>query len=125
MRFHQLRLLTDENMSPKIGTFLGNRGIDVSDVKKQGWQGGSDDEPLEIAYRESRWVLTHDADFGASAIHEDKPFFGIVFLRIRDLKPHNVVRVCSQLLHHDMNFSEHAPVVVEEARIHIRQVNED
>ena len=125
MRFHQLRLLADENVSPKVVAFLRSRGLDMLDVKEQGWQGRSDDELLEIAYRESRWILTHDTDFGALAIHEDKPFFGIVFLRIRDLKPHNVVRVCNQLLHHDMNFSKHALVVVEETRIRIRHANGD
>ena len=101
--------------------FLRDQGIDVLDTKERGWQGKSDGELLESAYQENRWVLTHDSDFGSLAIHEDKPYWGVVFLRPRDLKPHNVVRVCNQLLHHDVDFSEHTLVVVEEARIRIRQ----
>lgn len=125
MRFHQLRILADENISPKVVAFLREHGIDVLDVKEQGWQGRSDDELLETAYQESRWMLTHDADFGMLAIHEGKPCFGIVFLRIRDLKSRNVIGVCNHLLHHDMNFSRHALVVVEESRIRTRQASGD
>ena len=53
------------------------------------------------------WVLTHDSDFGSLAIHEDKPYWGVVFLRPRDLKPDNVVRVCNRLLQQDGCLSTH------------------
>ena len=125
MKFHQLRVLTDENVSPKVVAFLRNHGLDVLDTKEQGWQGKSDDDLLEIAYQDKRWVLTHDADFGTLAIHEGKPYFGIIFLRVRNLQSHNVIRVCKQLLHHDADFSPQALVVVEEARIRIRQASID
>ncbi len=121
MKFHQLRLLADENVSPKVVAFLRAQGIDVLDTKERGWQGKSDDELLETAYQENRWVLTHDSDFGSLAIHEDKPYWGVVFLKPRDLKPRNVMRMCNQLLQHDADFSQRALVVVEEARIRIRQ----
>jgi predicted nuclease of predicted toxin-antitoxin system len=109
--------------SPKVVAFLRNDGIDVLDTKEQGWHGKSDDELLEIAYQEKRWVLTHDADFGTLAIHEGKPYLGIIFLRVKNLQSHNVIKVCSQLLHHDVDLSLYALVVVEEARIRIRQVS--
>ncbi|RKU13597.1 hypothetical protein C6502_04330 [Candidatus Poribacteria bacterium] len=125
MKFHQLRVLTDENVSPKVVAFLRNHGLDVLDTKEQKWHGKSDDELLEIAYHDNRWVLTHDADFGMLAIHEDQPYLGIIFLRIRNLKSYNVIRVCNQLLHHEIDFSQRALVVVEEARLRIRQASED
>jgi len=125
VKFHELRILTDENISPKIVVFLRNHGLDVLDTKEQGWHGKSDDELLEIAYQEKRWVLTHDADFGTLAIHEGKPYFGIIFLRVRNLQSNNVIRVCNQLLHHDVDFLPSALVVVEEARIRIRQTSTD
>lgn len=121
MKFRRLRLLADENVSPKVVAFLRSHDIDVLDSKEQGWQGRSDDELLETARREDRWVLTHDADFGTLAIHEDKPFLGIVFLRLRNLQPGNVVGVCERLLRHDADFPGRALVVVEEARVRIRQ----
>ena len=93
MKFRRLRLLAEEDISPKVVAFLRSHGIDVLDSKEQGWQGRSDDELLETACREDRWVLTHDTDFGTLAIHENKPFIGIVFLRLRNLKPGDVVRL--------------------------------
>ena len=125
MKFQELRILTDENISPKVVVFLRNHGLDVLDTKEQGWHGKSDDALLEIACQDKRWVLTHDADFGTLAIHEGKPYLGIIFLRVRNLQSHNVIRVCNQLLHHDVDFSQRAMVVVEEARIRIRQASRD
>lgn len=125
MKFHELRILTDENVSQRVVAFLRNHRLDVLDTKEQGWHGKSDDELLEIAYQEKCWVLTHDADFGTLAIHEGKPYFGIIFLRVKNLQSHNVIRVCNQLLHHDVDLSPHALVVVEEARIRIRQASID
>ncbi|MCE2396952.1 DUF5615 family PIN-like protein [Candidatus Poribacteria bacterium] len=54
MKFHQLRVLTDENVSPKVVAFLRNHGLDVLDTKEQKWHGKSDDELLEIAYHDNR-----------------------------------------------------------------------
>ena len=124
MKFHQLRILADENVSPKVVAFLRDQGIEVLDTKERGWQGKSDDELLETAYRENCWVLTHDSDFGSLAIHEGKPYWGVVFLKPRDLKPHNVVRLCNRLLDQDMDVSQRTLVVVEEARIRIRQTGD-
>ena len=67
MKCHQVRILADENVSPKVVAFLRDQGIDVVDTKERGWQGKSDDELLETAYQENRWVLTHDSDFGSLA----------------------------------------------------------
>ena len=124
MKLHQVRILADENISPKVVAFLRSQGIDVVDTKERGWQGKSDEELLETAYQENRWVLTHDSDFGSLAIHEDKPYWGVVFLRPRDLKPDNVVRVCNRLLQQDVDVSQPTMVVVEEARIRIRQTGD-
>lgn len=124
MKFQQVRILADENISPKVVAFLRSRGIDVVDTKERGWQGKSDDELLETAYRENRWVLTHDSDFGSLAIHEGKPCRGIVFLKPRDLKPHNVVKVCNRLVQHDVDVLQSTLVVVDEARIRIRQTGD-
>ena len=39
MRFDQLRILADENISPRVITFLKQQGLDVIDVKEKAWQG--------------------------------------------------------------------------------------
>ena len=125
MKFHELKVLSDENISPKIVSFLREKGLDVLDTKEQSWYGKSDDELLEIAYRENRWILTHDSDFGALAIHQEQPYWGIIFLRVKNMQSRNVVRVCNQLLSNNIDFSSAALVVVEEARIRIRQADKD
>ena len=62
MKFCEIRILTDENISPKVVTFLRERSIDVIDIKQQNWHGKEDEEILEIAYKGKRFVLTHDSD---------------------------------------------------------------
>jgi predicted nuclease of predicted toxin-antitoxin system len=125
VKFRELRILADENISPKVVAFLRNQGLDVVDIKEQRWHGRSDDELLETACQDERWVLTHDGDFGTLAIHEGQPCFGIIFLRVRNLRSDNVMRVCNRLLQHDVDLPLHALVVVEEARIRIRQASGD
>lgn len=125
MKFDELRILTDENVSPKVVAFLRNSGIDVLDTKEQGWFGKKDDELLEIAYQDNRWIFTHDTDFGSLAIHEGKRYVGIILLRVRNMNSQSIVSVCNQLLDHDIDFLHGTLVVVEETRIRIRHKDED
>jgi len=39
-------------------------GLDILDTKKQQWYGKDDEDLLNIAYQEQRFMLTHDSDFG-------------------------------------------------------------
>ncbi len=80
MKLRDIRILSDENISPRVIVFLRNQGIDVLDTKAQSWYGKKDEELLEIAYREKRFVLTHDSDFGTLAINEGKRNYGISYL---------------------------------------------
>ena len=125
MKFDELRILTDKNISPKVVTFLRKHNIDVLDTKEQGWYGKSDDELLDIAYQDNRWIITHDTDFGTLTIHEGKRYIGIIFLRVRNMNSQNIIRVCSQLLDHDIDLLYGALVVVEETRIRIRHKEHD
>jgi predicted nuclease of predicted toxin-antitoxin system len=125
MNFKLLKLLADENISPKVVSFLREQGLDVLDVKEQKWFGKDDEELLEQAYLQNRFILTHDADFGTLAINQGKPYYGILHLRLKNLKPRNVIRVCEQLLALDVEFRRGTIFVVEEARIRIRRIDFD
>ncbi len=125
MKLCDIRILSDENISPRVIVFLRNQGIDVLDTKEQSWYGKEDEELLEIAYREKRFVLTHDSDFGTFVINEGKRNYGIIYLRLRNQNPHNVIRVYEQLLCLDTSISPGAILVVEEARVRIRHSDED
>jgi len=125
MRLHQIKLLTDENISPKVVASLRQHGINILDTKEQKWYGTDDEILLRIAYQEQRFVLTHDADFGTLAINQGKPCYGILYLRLRNIKPLNVSRVCHELFQQDMEITPHTIWVIEEARIRIRSLVEE
>jgi len=88
MKFRTLKILSDENISPRVVSFLRGEGVDVSDVKEKGWQGAEDRYLLEKAFEENRIIITHDSDFGTLAIHEGFPFYGIVSVSYTHLRAH-------------------------------------
>ena len=125
MKLQFIKILADENISPRVVKALRELGIDVVDVKEQQWYGKEDQEILDIAHRAQRFVLTHDSDFGTLAINEGKPCYGILYLRPRNLKISNVVRLCEQVFRNDLDVFPGKILVVEETRIRIRQTRND
>ncbi|MDB5330177.1 MAG: hypothetical protein JWP03_1328 [Phycisphaerales bacterium] len=57
MRFH-----TDENVSEAVALGLRRRGFDVTTTKEAGLRGVTDEDQLAYALRESRVMISHDAD---------------------------------------------------------------
>ncbi len=123
MRFNQLRILADENISPRVVLFLRKQGLDVVDVKENGWQGKEDKYLLEQAYLDKRFVLTHDSDFATLVIHQAKKCYDIVYLRLKNLQFHNVIKVCDELLQLEQELFVGCLIVVKESHIRIRQQN--
>ena len=119
MTFNTLNWLADENVSPRVVEFLRQQQLDVLDVKELGWQGKEDHYLLSQAYLANRVVLTHDADFGTLAIHQGQPYYGIIYLRLKNLKVPNVIRVLGQLLALETKWLPGMLVVVEETCIRI------
>ncbi|MFQ5823857.1 MAG: DUF5615 family PIN-like protein [bacterium] len=50
MIIQKIKILSDENISPKVVAFLREYGSDILDTKEQGWFGKEDEELLNIAY---------------------------------------------------------------------------
>ena len=120
MKIHDVKILSDENISQKVVTFLKQQSIDVLDVKEQMWHGKEDEDLLEIAFLQKRFVLTHDSDFGTLAIHRGKRCFGIIYLRLKSLHPQNVIKACGRLFNLDLSISPGTILIVEENRIRVR-----
>lgn len=120
MKPAQIKILADENISPKVVAYLRTLNLDVKDVKEEGWCGKTDADLLEFAFHESRFVLTHDSDFGTLAIHAGKPCFGILYLRLRNLHPDNITSVCRRLFSLDTSVYAGTILVIEENRIRLR-----
>jgi predicted nuclease of predicted toxin-antitoxin system len=64
-----LPLLADENVHPEVVTSLRAQGRGVVTVVELGLIGAADIIVLRRAHADGRVVLTHDADFGALAVH--------------------------------------------------------
>ncbi len=124
MKLSQIKLLADENISPKVVAGLRQAGVDVLDTKEQKLDGTDDETLMNIAYQEDRFVLTHDSDFGTLAINQGKPCYGILYLRLKNLKPANVSQVCAGLFQKDLEINPHSIWVIEETRIRIRRLIE-
>src|SRR3972149_5874885 len=88
--------LVDENVAPRVTAFLRGRG-NVRDVKEEGWFGLSDEELLSIAQREGRIIITYDVNFAAlKKLEQEHP--GVIFLRLRNLRPEAVVAALERFL---------------------------
>ena len=106
MKISSLKFLTDENISPRIVSFLRKKGIDVVDVKEKGWHGNEDKYLMEIANKGKRFILTHDTDFGTLAINEGVPCYGIIYMSM--LMYLTKVSICRTIASwHDQDFREH------------------
>ena len=123
MKLQSIKFLTDENISPKVVKSLRNLGYDVLDIKEQQWCGKNDEAILNIAFQDQRFIITHDADFGTLAINEEKEYYGIFYIRLRNLKPADVVKVCETVLQMDIEVFPGTIVVIEETKIRIRHLS--
>jgi len=120
-RFAPMKLLVDENVSPRVVAFLRQNKIDVVDVKEMNWHGRTDDFLLQKAFEDHRFILTHDADFGTLAVKEEKPCFGILFLRLKSPGAMNVIRTLEKLLTLEPDLKPGSLIVIDETRFRIRR----
>lgn len=120
MQLSDYMLLADENVSPRVVSFLREKGFDVLDVKESGMNGTSDHILMELALREQRLVVTHDADFGTLAINNEQPCFGVLYLRLTMPAALNVIAVLNKLIAMNPALSSGSLVVINETRIRVR-----
>ncbi len=125
MKLTSINILADENISPKVVAYLRSLGLDILDVKEQQWFGKTDAELLHIASTEQRFVLTHDSDFGELAINKGKPCYGIVYLRVKNLKPIHVIHVCQRLFEKDVDIVPGTILVIGDVRVRVRVLEQE
>jgi predicted nuclease of predicted toxin-antitoxin system len=122
MKLSDLKLLTDENISPRVVAFLRENGFDVHDVKESALNGTSDQILLDLALKEQRFVVTHDADFGTLTINKQLPCYGILYLRLLNQSALNVIEVLKLLIAMNPVISPSSLVVINETRIRVRML---
>ncbi len=114
--------MTDENVSPRLVILLRERGHDVLDVKEEGWHGRDDAFLLRKAAKARRLIISHDRDFGKLAINQRQPCYGVIYLRLRDQRSPNVIRVMQEFLDRDLDIRASTLIVLRESQARIRRV---
>lgn len=123
MKIDEIKILADENISPKVVKYLRELEYDIIDIKEKQWFGKEDEEILNIAFQENRFVLTHDSDFGTLAVNEGKDCYGVLYIRLKNLKHDNVIRVCEAVFQMDIEVIPGTIIVIEESKIRIRYLS--
>jgi predicted nuclease of predicted toxin-antitoxin system len=120
MRFLEMKLLADENISPRVVAYLRQRGLDVLDIKESGFNGSTDDDVMRLAFKENRAVLTHDADFGTLSINSGSPCYGVVYLRLQQPSAANTILVLERFCDMNIEVDSNSIIVVTEGKIRVR-----
>ena len=94
-----MRLLVDENLSPRVARLLRDAGHDAAHVVEVGL--GNTDDPLILgaAADDARTIVTADTDFGALLAARGTSSPSVVMLRSSDhLTPDEQARLVSAVL---------------------------
>lgn len=77
-----MRFLVDENIFPKIATYLCSLGHDVKSLQEEGLFRIPDDKIVQIAKDEGRTIITFDKHFGNVLKYPPSNTAGIIHIRI-------------------------------------------
>ncbi len=123
MKLTSVKILADENISPRVVHYLRSKGYDVLDTKEKHWFGKDDAFLLAQSLNTKRFILTQDSDFGTMIINEGKDFYGIIYLRLKNPKTQNVFEVLDRLFLMDIEINPKNILVITEEKIRIRKVD--
>jgi predicted nuclease of predicted toxin-antitoxin system len=85
-----VKFVVDECTGPKVAKWLRQEGHDAISIFDDA-RGADDDRVLELAYNDSRVLVTSDKDFGELVFREKRPHHGIVLLRLIDQSAANSI----------------------------------
>jgi predicted nuclease of predicted toxin-antitoxin system len=108
-----VRLLSNENFPLASSLFLKAQGHDVLCIGLE-FMGITDRQVIDLANKESRTILTFDADYGELIFKYDlKPEEGVIFLRLRYFQPEDPGRIVNQLVLSAMFSAKRALTVID------------
>ena len=94
-----MRLLVDENLSPRVARLLREGGHDAAHVTEVGLGNTDDAEILDAAADDARAIVTADTDFGALLAARGTSSPSVVMLRSSDhLTPDEQARLIVTVL---------------------------
>ena len=97
-----MKLLLDENLSPKHASELRAQAYDALAVLEVGLSGATDEQVLQFAVENGRVLVTLDADFANVMRFPPERTFGVVRLKVRPAtedRIHHAIRRALLLLH--------------------------
>jgi predicted nuclease of predicted toxin-antitoxin system len=115
-------LVADMNIAVEVIAFLRVRGIDVVSAREQEWGDLTDSEILAQAHAQSRFVMTHDADFATLAVHRGEPVIGILYLRPGGRPPAEVIVDIEALLEAEIDWTPPVLAVYRAGRLRLRRL---
>jgi predicted nuclease of predicted toxin-antitoxin system len=77
---------------------------------------------LAQSLSEERFVIPHDADFGRLIVNRNELFFGVIYLRLKDLRTENVIRVLKDVIKLKLDVETGTIVVIGEKKVRIRKI---
>jgi predicted nuclease of predicted toxin-antitoxin system len=92
-----VRFLVDECTGPTVANWLRADSHEVFSVYQQA-RGMDDDNIIQKAFDENWILVTNDKDFGEKVYREKRPHRGVVFLRLKDERASNKIKVLRQLM---------------------------
>ncbi len=113
-----MQFLVDECTGPAVARWLREQGYDVFSVYEQA-RGMDDDDIIEKAYAEDRFLITNDKDFGEKIYRDMKPHKGVVLLRLDDERAISKIAVIQRLLENYSDKLRDNFIVVTEQRVRI------
>ena len=115
-------LVSDVNIASQVVQFLRLQGVDVISACEEGWGSYEDEDILEVAHAMSRFVLTHDSDFGTLVVHQKHPSTGIIHLRPGGRAAAEVIADLQDLLIRQVNWTPPLIAVYQSGHLRIRRL---
>jgi predicted nuclease of predicted toxin-antitoxin system len=118
-------LVADMDISVPVVHFLRSQGVDVISAREEEWGNLTDSEILTRAHAMSRFVLTHDSDFGTLAVHRNESITGIIFLRPGGRPPAEVISDIEALMAAEIDWTPPVLAVYRAGRLRLRRRSQE
>jgi len=92
-----MRFLVDECTGPAVARWLRERRHEVFSVYEEA-RGMDDEEIIQRAFTENRFLITNDKDFGEKVYRDRWPHKGIILLRLDNERAENKIEAVRRLL---------------------------
>lgn len=120
MRKIKLKLLLDENISPRVARILRDKGYDAASIAEDS-PGISDNEVLKKTVTQKRVLITLDKDFGALVFAHEKKHVGVIYIRLSQETPAHIAYALLNALTHYQKIIYGFFMTVTDTEIRIRR----